>query len=104
MEQTFNLFSGGNQQKAVFAKWLRNKPSLLLLDEPTQGVDIAAKSAIYAAIRAAAASGAAVLVNSADTKELAELCDRVLVIELGAVKAELRGSELTEGKLLSAVL
>jgi ABC-type sugar transport system ATPase subunit len=103
-EQSFNLFSGGNQQKAVFAKWLRNRPSLLLLDEPTQGVDIAAKSAIYAAIRAAAASGSAVLVNSADTKELAELCDRVLVIELGTVKTELRASELTEARLVSAVL
>jgi ABC-type sugar transport system ATPase subunit len=104
MEQTFNLFSGGNQQKAVFAKWLRNKPSLLLLDEPTQGVDIGAKSAIYAAIRAAAESGAAVLVNSADTKELTELCDRVLVIEFGTVKTELRGLELTEASLVSAVL
>jgi ABC-type sugar transport system ATPase subunit len=104
MEQTFNLFSGGNQQKAVFAKWLRNNPSLLLLDEPTQGVDIGAKSAIYAAIRAAAESGAAVLVNSADTKELTEICDRVLVIEFGAVKTELRGCDLTEASLVSAVL
>jgi ABC-type sugar transport system ATPase subunit len=104
MEQPFSLFSGGNQQKAVFAKWLRNGPSLLLLDEPTQGVDIGAKSAIYAAIRTAAASGAAVLVNSADTKELAELCDRVLVIDDGAVKTSLRGSELTEAQLVSAVL
>jgi ABC-type sugar transport system ATPase subunit len=104
MDQTFNLFSGGNQQKAIFAKWLRNKPSLLLLDEPTQGVDIGAKSAIYAAIRVAAESGAAVIVASADTKELAEICDRVLVIEDGTVTSELRGSDLTEARLVNAIL
>jgi ABC-type sugar transport system ATPase subunit len=104
MDQTFNLFSGGNQQKAIFAKWLRNNPSLLLLDEPTQGVDIGAKSAIYAAIRAAAESGAAVIVASADTKELAEICDRVLVIEDGTVTSQLRGADLTEAKLVSAIL
>lgn len=103
-DQTFSLFSGGNQQKAVFAKWLRNDPSLLLLDEPTQGVDVGAKVAIYTAIRAIAVTGAGVLINSADTNELTELCDRVLVLDGGVIKHELSGSELTDANLVRAVL
>jgi ribose transport system ATP-binding protein len=104
MEQPLSLFSGGNQQKAVLAKWLRNDPAILLLDEPTQGVDIGAKDAIYAAVRDSAAKGAAVLVSSADTKELVDLCDRVIVLNRGQITTELRGSQLTEADLVSAVL
>lgn len=104
MDQPLSLFSGGNQQKAVFAKWLRNDPAILLLDEPTQGVDIGAKDAIYGAVRAAAARGAGVIVSSADTKELVELCDRVIALNGGRVATELHGSQLTEADLVGAVL
>jgi ABC-type sugar transport system ATPase subunit len=99
-EQVFAQFSGGNQQKIVFAKWLRNKPSLLLLEEPTQGVDIGAKQAIYDAIDRAASTGAAVLVCSSEAKELVRLCDRVLVLRDGRIAAELAGDELTETQLV----
>lgn len=96
VEQKFSLFSGGNQQKIVLAKWLRNKPTVLLLEEPTQGVDIGTKAAIYDAIDEASRDGAAVLVCSSDAKELLRLCDRVLVLRDGRIAAVLAGDELTE--------
>lgn len=99
-EQTFALFSGGNQQKIVMARWLRNEPAVLLLEEPTQGVDVGAKASIYEAIDRAAAAGAAVLVCSSDAKELLRLCDRVLVLRDGRVAAELKGETLTEHRLV----
>lgn len=99
-EQAFSQFSGGNQQKIVFAKWLRNAPRVLLLEEPTQGVDIGAKQAIYDEIDAAAERGVAVLVCSSDAKELVRLCDRVLVLRDGRVAAELEGDALTEAALV----
>ena len=99
-EQTFALFSGGNQQKLVLAKWLRNDPRVLLLEEPTQGVDVGAKSAIYGAVEQAARRGAAVLVCSSDDKELLRLCDRVLVLRSGSLAADLQGDSLTERSLV----
>ena len=102
-EQTFSQFSGGNQQKIVMAKWLRNQPRVLLLEEPTQGVDIGAKVGIYEAVEAAAAEGTAVLVCSSDDNELLRLCDRVLVLREGRVAAELSGADLTENRLMAEV-
>ncbi len=103
-DRPFNLFSGGNQQKVVLAKWLRNEPTVLLLDEPTQGVDVGAKASIYALIATAANEGAAVLVTSTDMKELAFLCDRVLVMRNGRVGATLDKPALSEANLVSASL
>jgi ABC-type sugar transport system ATPase subunit len=99
-ERPLELFSGGNQQKVVLAKWLRNDPSVLLLDEPTQGVDVGAKAAIYNLVHAAAARGAAVLMASSDTAELAAVCDRVVVMRDGRAAAEVRGADLTEERLV----
>ena len=99
-EHPVKLLSGGNQQKVVLAKWLRNEPRVLLLDDPTQGVDVEAKASIYALIVSAAEHGAGVLVSSSDTKELALLCDRVLVLRDGVVAAELDGCSLTEAQLV----
>jgi len=100
-DQRFSLFSGGNQQKVVMARALRDDPVVLLLDEPTQGVDIGAKAAIYEAIERAAAAGAGVLVSSSDAKELLRLCDRVIVMRDGRGAAELEGPDLTENRLVS---
>ncbi|MBO0846543.1 MAG: sugar ABC transporter ATP-binding protein [Nocardioides sp.] len=101
-EMELTQFSGGNQQKIVLAKWLRTQPQLLLLEEPTQGVDVGARAAIHRLIVDAAERGAAVLVASSETKELAQLCDRVLVLADGVVVEELSGSELTENRILHA--
>lgn len=102
--QRLKLFSGGNQQKVVLAKWLRTKPLVLLLDEPTQGVDVGAKAAIYQLIAAAAAAGTGVLLCSSDTKELVSLCDRVLVLEAGRILESIDRGELTEARLVRAEL
>ena len=103
-ERPLELFSGGNQQKVVLAKWLRNEPRLLLLDEPTQGVDVGAKAAIYELVHDAAAGGAAVLMASSDTGELASVCDRVLVMSDGIAAAEITGPDLTEERLVIEAL
>jgi ABC-type sugar transport system ATPase subunit len=81
--------SGGNQQKVVFAKWLAAKVGVLLLDEPTQGVDIAAKAALHRLIRDFAAAGGGVVLSTADVDELLGLADRVVALRDGAVVAEL---------------
>ena len=94
-----SIFSGGNQQKILFGKWLSQKPSVFLLDEPTQGVDVGAKADLHRELVAAAENGAAVIVSSSDLEELADLCDRVLVIVEGRISAELQGGELTEGAI-----
>lgn len=99
-ERELSLFSGGNQQKVVLAKWLRREPAVLILDEPTQGVDVGAKGTIYSLIGAAARNGAAVLVASSESKELAEICDRVLVMRDGVIATELEGDDVTEARLV----
>jgi ribose transport system ATP-binding protein len=99
-ERAIATFSGGNQQKVVLAKWLRIRPRVLVLDEPTQGVDIGAKAAIYELVARAAAEGAAVLVASSDDKDLALLCDRVLVLRDGRIATELHGPALHEERLV----
>jgi len=101
-ERPLALFSGGNQQKVVLAKWLRNDPKVLLLDEPTQGVDVGAKAGIFELIANAAASGAGVLVCSSDAKELALICDRVIVMRDGAPVAEMQREELSEAAVVRA--
>ena len=103
-ERPLGLLSGGNQQKAVLAKWLRNDPAVLLLEEPTQGVDIGSKATIYHAISRAAAAGAAVLISSSDTKELAALCDRVLVLKDGQVTQSIIRPHITDSRLITATL
>jgi len=96
----FALFSGGNQQKIVISKWLRLTPRVLLVEEPTQGVDVGAQDAIHTLIRQAANEGAAVVVASTDTAELARISDRVLVFSFGEIDTELSGESLTESNLL----
>jgi ABC-type sugar transport system ATPase subunit len=99
-EQPLGLFSGGNQQKYVLAKWLRNEPRLLLLDEPTQGVDVGAKDGIYDLIADAARAGAGILLASSDTKELAAISHRVLVLRDGECVAELDRTSITEARII----
>jgi len=93
---TCSSLSGGNQQKVLMAKWLQARPSLLIVHEPTQGVDVGAREEIFAVIREAAQTGMSVLCASSDYEQLALLCDRVLVFRQGRVGAELTGAELTK--------
>jgi ribose transport system ATP-binding protein len=95
--------SGGNAQKVVMAKWLEINPRLLLLHEPTQGVDVAARAEIYRLIREASTGGMATVWVSSDFEELATVCDRVLIVADGEVRAELTGDEVTDEAISSAV-
>ena len=94
-EAALDSLSGGNQQKIVIAKWLRTVPSVLLLDEPTQGVDVGAKASIHALVRQAADQGAAVVLASSDDEEIEDTCDRVLVLRDGRLAGELAGDEVS---------
>ncbi|MBS1676358.1 MAG: sugar ABC transporter ATP-binding protein [Actinobacteria bacterium] len=94
-ENQLGTFSGGNQQKVLFAKWLRLKPSVFLLDEPTQGVDIGAKALLHRQLLAAGEEGMAIVVSSTDMDELVALCERVIVIRDGLIVADLRREEVS---------
>lgn len=103
LEQAVDQLSGGNQQKVVFAKWLAARPSVLLMDDPTRGIDIGAKAEIYALMRELAEAGAVQLLASSDPKELAGICHRVIVIRKGRITAVLDGTDLTPHAVLEAV-
>jgi ribose transport system ATP-binding protein len=93
---TVASLSGGNQQKVVLAKWLQMAPKLILLDEPTQGVDIGARQTVFRHIASAASAGAAILCASSDYEQLAAICSRVLIFAAGRVIAILEGAEITK--------
>jgi ABC-type sugar transport system ATPase subunit len=101
-EETGRL-SGGNQQKVVFAKWLDARPSIMVLDDPTRGVDVGAKLEMHGLIHAAAQAQALILLNSTDLDELASVCDRVLVFFQGQICAELADDQLTVRNLLESM-
>jgi ribose transport system ATP-binding protein len=103
-ERLIATLSGGNQQKVVLARWLRQNPRVLILDEPTQGVDVGAKAEIHALIDAAAAAGTAVLVASTESEELARLCRRVLVLRNGKAAAWLEGAQISAARITAATL
>jgi ribose transport system ATP-binding protein len=92
----FDTLSGGNQQKVLLAKWLQMRPDLILLDEPTQGVDVGARQKVFAAIREVASAGAAVVCASSDYDQLATICDRVLIFSRGRVVSELIGRAISK--------
>ncbi len=94
--------SGGNQQKVVIGRWLRRRPGILILDEPTRGVDIGARAEIHRLIRKLAADGMAVLVISSEPDELPDLCDRVLVMADGKIVSELAGDGITRASIVAA--
>jgi ABC-type sugar transport system ATPase subunit len=96
--------SGGNQQKVVLAKWLLAEPQVLILDEPTRGIDVGAKFEIYQLIHALADRGAGVLVISSEIEELTGLCDRILVMSQGRITDELARAEFDRERILQAAL
>jgi ABC-type sugar transport system ATPase subunit len=101
VEEPLSTFSGGNQQKILFGKWLSTQPSLFLLDEPTQGVDVGAKEEIHRIIRELADNGTAVLVVTSDLPEALRISDRLQVVRGGTTTVEF-GPDATQVDVLAA--
>jgi putative multiple sugar transport system ATP-binding protein len=96
--------SGGNQQKVVLAKWLFAKPEVLILDEPTRGIDVGAKYEIYSTIAKLAADGACVLMISSEMAELLGMCDRICVMNEGRFVAEFTASEASQEIIMRSIV
>ena len=103
-EQLVGNLSGGNQQKVVLARWLATKPKILLLDEPTRGIDVGAKSEIYAIIDELAHQGVAVIVVSSELPEVLGVSDRIYVMAAGRISGELPRSEASEERILALAM
>jgi ABC-type sugar transport system ATPase subunit len=104
IEQTVYHLSGGNQQKVLLGMWMGIDPRVLIVDEPTRGVDVGAKEEIYAHIRELAAHGAAVMLISSDLKEILGLSDRICVMREGRIRTVFTASEATEESIISHAL
>jgi ribose transport system ATP-binding protein len=102
-DQPVAELSGGNQQKVLLARWLATEPKILLLDEPTRGIDVGAKAEVQALIDELARAGLGVLLISSDLEELVEGSDRVVVLKDGAVVGELTGAEVTEEGVMTTI-
>jgi ABC-type sugar transport system ATPase subunit len=101
VEQLVGLLSGGNQQKVVLAKWLATKPRVLIVDEPTRGVDVGTKAEIYAMMRELAREGLAILVISSDLPEVLTISDRILVMRSGRLAGEIAFDEASEERIMA---
>ena len=97
-----STLSGGNQQKVVIAKWLMTKPRIILLNDPTRGIDVGTKQELYRLLRRLAADGAAILFYSTDYEELIGCCDRVVVMVGGRIGRELEGADITEMNIVAS--
>lgn len=99
-EQVVRYLSGGNQQKVVLGKWLAMKPKLLMLDEPTRGIDVGAKAEIYGLMENLAKTGVAILFVSSEMEEVLGMSDRTLVMHEGQITGELKRDELSEESVM----
>lgn len=104
INQTVGSLSGGNQQKVVLAKWMLTQPDVLILDEPTRGIDVGAKYEIYCAINDLAKAGKAVIVISSEMPELIGTCDRIYIINEGEIAGELTREEVSQEKIMSCIM
>ena len=104
VRQPIGELSGGNQQKAILARWLLTNPGVLILDEPTRGIDIGVKAEFYDMIGELAASGRAILLISSELPELLALCDRVLVMSEGRLTADIPRAAATQEAIMSAAV
>jgi len=104
IEQVVGSLSGGNQQKVVLAKWMLTQPEVLILDEPTRGIDVGAKYEIYCIINDLAKAGKAVVVISSEMPEIIGTCDRVYVINEGEIAGELTKEEITQERIMQSIM
>ena len=104
IEQVVGSLSGGNQQKVVLAKWMLTQPDVLILDEPTRGIDVGAKYEIYCVINDLAKAGKAVIVISSEMPEIIGTCDRVYVINEGEIAGELSKEEVTQERIMQCIM
>jgi rhamnose transport system ATP-binding protein len=104
LRQPIGELSGGNQQKSILARWLLTDPSVLILDEPTRGIDIGVKAEFYDMIGELAAGGRAILLISSELPELLALCDRVLVMSEGRLTANIARADATQEAIMSAAV
>jgi putative multiple sugar transport system ATP-binding protein len=102
--QTTGNLSGGNQQKVVLSKWLFSDPEVLILDEPTRGIDVGAKYEVYTIINKLADEGKGILVISSEMPELLGICDRIYVMNEGRIVGEMAGSEASQEKIMRAIV
>ena len=104
IHQTVGSLSGGNQQKVVLAKWMMTQPDVLILDEPTRGIDVGAKYEIYCAINDMARAGKAVIVISSEMQEIIGTCDRAYIINEGRIAGELSHAELSQESIMKCIM
>jgi putative multiple sugar transport system ATP-binding protein len=104
IEQSAGSLSGGNQQKVLLCKWMFTEPDILILDEPTRGIDVGAKYEIYTFINELVAQNKSVLMISSEMPEILGMCDRIYVMNEGRIVAELDGKEATQEKIMSGIL
>jgi monosaccharide-transporting ATPase len=103
LEQPIRFLSGGNQQKCLIARWLATSPRLLILDEPTRGIDVGAKADVERLVRTLCAKGASVLFISSELKEVVDVSDRVVVLRDRKQVAELRGEQISESTVMRLI-
>ena len=104
VEQNVGNLSGGNQQKVLLAKWMFANPDILILDEPTRGIDVGAKYEIYCIINQLVAEGKSVIMISSELPEILGMCDRIYVMNEGKMVGELSGEEATQEIIMSHIL
>ena len=104
VEQLVGNLSGGNQQKVLLAKWMFANPDVLILDEPTRGIDVGAKYEIYCIINQLVSEGKSVIMISSELPELLGMCDRIYVMSEGKFVGELDGKEATQEKIMSMII
>ena len=104
VEQLVGNLSGGNQQKVLLAKWMFAEPDIMLLDEPTRGIDVGAKYEIYCIINELAAAGKSVVMISSELPEVLGLSDRIYIMNEGKMVGEMKASEATQESIMSVLL
>ena len=104
MKQITNNLSGGNQQKVVLSKWLFANPDVLILDEPTRGIDVGAKYEIYTIVNRLAAEGKAIIIISSELPEVLGVADRIYVMAAGRIAAEMPAAEASQESIMKAIM